>query len=88
MAIRVPDGFQAMVRMVWEPGLRVDGSWYVWVLALAKRVGNWDLVMYLRGGGGAIVAGEERGRALSMRKGRRPDGGRERAATSLERAFG
>lgn len=26
--------------------------------------------------------------ALSMRKGRRPDGGRERAATSLERAFG
>ena len=27
VAISVPEGFQAMVRIVWEPGLRVDGSW-------------------------------------------------------------
>lgn len=42
---------------VWDPGPRVEGSWYVWVLRVEKAAAKWSLGRDFRGEGGAIWAG-------------------------------
>lgn len=53
--MRVPKGFQAIVRNEWKPGPLDVGSWYVWVFKEPKYSGNLSFeTLNLARGGGAI----------------------------------